>query len=669
MAQAPDTIRNIGILAHVDAGKTTLTEQMLFAAGRIRQAGSVDSGTTQTDWLSIERDRGISVRSAQTSLPWRDTLINLIDTPGHVDFAGEVERSLLALDGAVLIISAVEGVQSHTENLWNALCRLHIPVMILINKIDRMGSHAMDIAETLAASLPLPDKDDSRIFIPMQSLTGEESRNCRVLRDETAESRITEAAADLDDDIAERFLMEEDIPWSDISDVIAHATAEMRAVPVYFASAQNAVGITELMDGIISWLPSAADTVTDSLSARVFRIEHDKTMGKIAHVRMYGGSLTARDAVSLQDRIPDADAAERAPEKITQIRKFNGQRYVDIGEVHAGDIAALCGLQSAKIWDVIGSAPAMREFSLANPFLQVKVTPQTDAELIPLVNALRELSEEDPLLDYRWEKTEREILVSITGDIQLEVLRALLQERYNLTVTFSPPSIIYKETPSKEGDGYEAYTMPKPCWAIVKLHFEPLPRGSGVIYNGGNIPSNTCFYKYQTHIRQAFFRSLDQGRLGWEVTDFKATLSYAEHHTIHTHPLDFFTATPMAVMNGLHRTGTTLLEPILAVRIKSGTEHLGKIISDITMMRGEFDEPVIRGDAMTLEALLPAATSLDYPVRLAAQSGGRAIFSSRFHGYREVDLALGRTSPRRGIDPLDRAKWILQARGAIQQTD
>jgi len=215
-----------------------------------------------------------------------------------VDFAGEVERSLLALDGAVLIISAVEGVQSHTENLWNALCRLHIPVMILINKIDRMGSHAMDIAETLAASLPLPDKDDSRIFIPMQSLTGEESRNCRVLRDETAESRITEAAADLDDDIAERFLMEEDIPWSDISDVIAHATAEMRAVPVYFASAQNAVGITELMDGIISWLPSAADTVTDSLSARVFRIEHDKTMGKIAHVRMYGGSLTARASSS-----------------------------------------------------------------------------------------------------------------------------------------------------------------------------------------------------------------------------------------------------------------------------------------------------------------------------------------------------------------------------------
>ena len=668
MEQTPSSIRNIGILAHVDAGKTTLTEQMLFAAGAIRRAGSVDDGTTQTDWLAIERDRGISVRSAQTSLLYRGVTINLIDTPGHVDFAGEVERSLLALDGAVLILSAVEGIQSHTENLWNALCRLHIPTLILINKIDRAGSHAMEIAHSLAEALPSPHAEKAPVFIPMQSIAGEESRECRVLTDDAAAERILEAAADLDDGIAERFLLEEDISAEEIAAVIASATAAGRAVPVYFASAQNAIGITEVMDGILACLPSAAETVTDTLSARVFRIEHDKTMGKIAHVRLYGGTLHARDAITLQDREPTEDS-ERAPEKITQIRKFNGQKYVDIGEVHAGDIAALCGLQSAKIWDVIGSAPAMRDFSLANPFLQIKVLPKTEAELIPLVNALRELSEEDPLLHYRWEKSEREVLISITGDIQLEVLRVLLAERYGLDVTFSPPSIIYKETPSREGYGSEAYTMPKPCWAIVKLHFEPLPRGSGVQYDGGNIPSNTCFYKYQTHIRQSFFRSLEQGRLGWEVTDFKATLAYAEHHTIHTHPMDFFTATPMAIMDGLNRTGTTLLEPILSVRIKAGSEHIGKILSDITMMRGTFDDPVIRGDDMMLEALIPAATSLDYPIRLAAQSGGRALFSSRFYGYKEVDLALGKTSPRRGIDPLDRAKWILQARGAIQQSD
>ncbi len=671
MAHSPQNIRNIGILAHVDAGKTTLTEQMLYYAGMIRQAGSVDDGTTQTDWLSIERDRGISVRAAGTSLVWNDTLINLIDTPGHIDFAGEVERCLMALDGVVLVISAVEGVQSHTENLWMALSRLSIPTIIFINKIDRAGSHAMDIFRSLGEKLCSYNDAPSCSFFAAESIFGEESRECGVQIDKDAALRLTEAAADLDDSIAERYLMEEEISKDEITAVLQKAVSERKAVPVYFGSAQNSIGVSELLEAITTYLPSAAKTVTDSLSARVFSIEHDKTMGKITHVRMYGGSLSSRDTVIPRDpkADPNDDENPPIPEKITQIRKFNGKRYVDVGEVHAGDIAALCGLQTTKIWDVIGDAPKMRDFNLANPYLRIKVSPKTDAELTPLVNAIRELADEDPLLDYHWEKTEREILVSITGSIQMEVLHALLLERYNLDADFSAPSIIYKETPSREGEGFEAYTMPKPCWAIVKFHFEPLARGSGVVYDGGHIPSNTCFYKYQSHIRQAFWRNLEQGMHGWEVTDFKATLTYAEHHTIHTHPLDFFVATPMAIMDGLRRTGTTLLEPFLEIRITAGSEHLGKLISDITLMRGEFDDPVIRGDSVTLLAHVPAATSLDYPVRLAAQTGGRAVFSSRFEGYRAVDISLGKTSPRRGVNPLDRAKWILQARGAIQKTD
>ncbi len=210
--------------------------------------------------------------------------------------------------------------------------------------------------------------------------------------------------------------------------------------------------------------------------------------------------------------------------------------------------------------------------------------------------------------------------------------------------------------------------MPKPCWAVVKFLFEPLPRGSGVVYDGGRIPSNKLFYRYQTHIRQSFFQSLEQGMLGWEVTDFKATLVDGEHHTVHTHPLDFFVATPMAIMDGLRNTGTLLLEPFLRVRIRAGRQYLGKILSDIGLMRGEFDDPVITEDQAELEASLPVATSLDYPVRLAALTGGTAVWSSDFEGYRECPLELGATCPRRGINPLDRAKWILQARGAIQGT-
>lgn len=678
---SPEHIRNIGIVAHVDAGKTTLTEQLLYQSGAIRRAGSVDSGTTQTDWLSIERDRGISVRAAQTSLVWRDTLINLIDTPGHVDFAGEVERSLPALDAAVLVVSAVEGIQSHTENLWRALERLQIPVLFYINKLDRAGSHAGALTEALSSEL-------GANVLPMQSVTGEESRNCAVRKRDDLTAAMTEACADFDDDIADAFLMGEEVKPETLTGALRRCIANRQIFPVFYGAAQMGVGVADLLDAVCDVLPSAADILSgegeqinaDQPAAQIFRIEHDKTMGKIAHVRMYAGTLTARDAVTvshvtanntiIENAVPDEEASETPVEKISQIRKFNGQRYVDIGEVHAGDIAALCGLSSARVWDIIGELGdrRKRDFHIANAFLRVKVSPKTPAELIPLVNALRELAEEDPLIDCQWEKTEREILVSITGEIQLEVLSALLKERYGLEATFSPPSVIYKETPARAGDGFEAYTMPKPCWAIVGFRFEPLPLGSGVVYDGGRIPSNTCFYKYQTHIRQSFFRNLSQGMLGWEVTDFKATLTTAQHHTIHTHPLDFFVATPMAIMDGLRNTTTTLLEPFLKLRITAGSEYLGKTISDINAMRGTFDDPVIRGDRMILEASVPVATSLDYPVRLAALTGGKAILSTAFDGYRPVDVSLGATCPRRGINPLDRAKWILQARGAIQST-
>jgi ribosomal protection tetracycline resistance protein len=207
--------------------------------------------------------------------------------------------------------------------------------------------------------------------------------------------------------------------------------------------------------------------------------------------------------------------------------------------------------------------------------------------------------------------------------------------------------------------------MPKPCWAIVKLYFEPLERGAGVVYDNGKVPNNSCFYKYQEHIKKSFFANIAQGPLGWEVTDFKVTLADAEHHTMHTHPLDFFVATPMAIMNGLTSIGTTLLEPFLKVRISASSEYLGKVIGDITSMRGEFDTPVISGDSFTVEAFLPVATSLEYPVRLATLTHGKGLFFSSFDGYRECPLELGKTAKRRGPNPLDKPKWILYARGAM----
>jgi len=670
------TYKNIGILAHVDAGKTTLTEQMLFTAGSIRSLGRVDSGTAQTDFMAIERERGISVRSSTASIDTKTAggeacTINIIDTPGHVDFAGEVERCLGALDFGVLTISAAEGVQSHTENIYRALDEFELPRMIFINKIDRAGADS----KSVAASLP---KIMGGKYVSLSVTSGEETRDCDAKMVDKAKlaSLLTETLADIYDDIADRYLMDEKIPDDIIFARFKDAVCECKITPVLCGSALMGIGVSELVAFITEFMPSSDSRETDDLSALVFKLDHDKVMGKIAHVRMFGGSIKNRDVVkivsmSAEKSDDDDDEADAKPkskdEKVTQIRKFTGAKYTDAGEVSSGEIAALCGLSGVKTGTWLGMCSVPEKYSLANPFLCVKVTPEDSQKLPELVAAVGELADEEPYINYRWESGEREINIDLTGEIQLEVISELLKERYNLDTNFSPPSVIYKETPTQFGIGFDAYTMPKPCWAVVKLGIEPLPRGSGVVYEINKIPHNKLFYKYQTHIKKSLFMSLGQGLLGWEMTDMKVTLLDGEHHTIHTHPLDFFVATPMAFMNGLTCTGTTLLEPLIKARITAPTEFMGKIVNDIIMMKGEFDTPTHNEVSCTIECILPVARAMEYgyPVKLASMTSGRAIYVPTFHGYRDCPLAEGKTTPYRGINPLDRAKYILHVRGAL----
>ncbi len=657
-ALSPEHIINIGIFAHVDAGKTTLTEQLLLLGGKIRRAGSVDSGTAQTDFLSVERERGISVSAACTDLSWRGYHINLIDTPGHIDFAGETERVLSALDGAVLVVSAVEGVQSHTENLWRAFAALGIPCVVLINKIDRAGSNVAAVVEALSEL-------EGCVPLMLSSVDGEGTRDCTVTSAFPSDSALTELLADHSDEVAEAYVNGEPLSHASLLSWLREAVYARAVTPVLCGSSLLSVGMEAVPDAIVTYLPPASRKQSEKLSGLIFKIEHDRTMGKIAHVRLFGGSIQNRAPVVLNEDV-DGEGSPNPPQKVTQIRKFNGSRFVDEGVIGPGDIAALCGLGRAKIFDTIGDYRLGDAYRLANPYLTVRVAPSDPSELAALVSAIRELCDEDPLLDYKWESSEREINISITGPIQREIIEVLLKERYGLSATFSPPSVIYRETPTRAGQGFEAYTMPKPCWAVVRLGIEPLPRGAGIVYDGGNVPHNKLFYKYQSHIKSSLYSSLAQGNYGWELTDMKVTLLDGEHHTIHTHPLDFFVATPMALMDGIRNTGTTLLEPMLHAKITLPDHLLGQVISDITLMRGEFDDPVIKKGTCILECRLPVATSLDYPVRLATISGGRAVYSSRFAGYRECPMELGATAKRRGINPLDRAKWILYARGAIQ---
>lgn len=666
-----DLFHNIGILAHVDSGKTTLTEQLLYLTGAIRNAGSVDAGTTATDSLSVEKQRGISVRTSTASAEWKGVTINIIDTPGHIDFAGEVERAISALDYAVVIVSAVEGVRAHTENILKSLDAAKLPRIIFINKTDRTGADTSRVINELKSI-----SSQSHLVITEFSDGSSENPKVSLIDDDTFRFNATEALADICDEAADAFLSDEVLSQERAEELVRQEISSCRLTPVVFGSAKYSIGIEELADALVKYMPDAKRRKTDGLCGIIFKIEHDKSLGKISHIRLFGGEIANRDEVELfapeekitvQSDAVEIEAKPPAKEKVSQIKKFCGARSTDTGIIKSGDVAAVCGLPSAKTGHFIGSVAVSESAKLVNPFLRVKVTPSdSDPLKVPaLAAALGELSDEEPYIDAKWENGQKEITISTTGRIQLEVLGNLLKERYDLSAEFSPPTVIYKETPSAKGFAKARYTMPKPCWAVVEFLFEPMPRGYGVSYHG-RLPSNQCFYRYQSHIRTSFNSCLEQGLYGWEVTDFRCTLIGGEHHTIHTHPLDFFVCTPMAFMNGLSEIGSTILEPLLKIRVTAPEELSGKIFSEIVKMGGEYDTPVIRSGISTLEAIVPVATSMNFPERLATLSSGKAVLSQNFYGYRECRDGEEHINPRRGVNPLDRSKWILWARGAYQ---
>jgi len=352
-------------------------------------------------------------------------------------------------------------------------------------------------------------------------------------------------------------------------------------------------------------------------------------------------------------------------QKVGQLKMNLRGKYQDIDEICAGDIGITSGLSAAKVGDIygeVGKIPKM--LSLSTPMLTVQVKPENDAQIMELVQAVSQLSDEDPLLDMQWMPDLRELHVKITGTIQIEILQAQLLQRYGLKTEFSEPSVIYKETPAILSYGYERYWMPKPCWAILKLKMEPAERGSGVSYHS-EVSVNDVAAKYQKEIEQTIDKALVQGIKGWQVTDCKITLVEGEDHNIHSRSGDFIIATPMAILNGLTESGTTLLEPILEFYISASLDLLGTVTSDITKMRGCFDGPQIENESFTLKGTMPASTSMKYPITLASLSGGKAKLATKLSCYQPCTDEQGQTTKYRGVSPLDRDKWILQARKAL----
>lgn len=655
-------IRNIGILAHVDAGKTTLTENMLFASGAIRSKGSVDAGTAITDQMELEKKRGISIRTAPVSFLWKNQTINLIDTPGHADFVSEVERSLYIMDSAILVLSAVEGVQSHTYLLWHALKSMKIPTIIVINKTDRQGADFRKVVSQLIKELKI---QPAILHNPVDE--GESGANYTDLWDEEGgedelRTITLEALSANDDELMERYLEGANFSRKEIITNIKAQIKDNNVVPILSAVAKNDIGTKALMDAMIEVLPPSAPSLTNSEpAATVFKVEHDPVFGRLAHVRLFNGKLTAKDVVY--------NHSQQTEMKIATIKKNQTSKYVDTGVIECGDIGILSGMPDIRPGDILGNPAGVRaKKQLQTPVLTIQIHPEEESDYGRLGEALEKIDAEDPNLGFRWYKDDKEMHVTLTGYMRMQILQAELKSRFGIGIEYDEPTVIYKETPVSSATGFVEYTMPKPCWAVMGFRIEPGEPGSGVVYSS-EVGVNKIHRKYQNEVERTIPKALQQGIKGWEVTDIKITLSAGEDHEIHSRPGDFILATPMGIMDGLMNAGTKLLEPVYRFHIIAPEESLGSIAGDINAMRGVIESPEFEDEMVKISGLVPVATSHNYGIRLSSITKGKGIIRFEFSGYQECAEGEGKERPYKGVNPLDRSQWILHYRGAYKADD
>jgi ribosomal protection tetracycline resistance protein len=613
---------NLGILAHVDAGKTTLTERLLYATGVIDEIGSVDAGTTQTDSLALERRRGITIKSAVVSFAIDDVAVNLIDTPGHPDFIAEVERVLSVLDGAVLVISAVEGVQPQTRLLQRALQRLRIPTLLFVNKIDRSGA------------------DDDRTL-------------------DTIEQRLTPAVVPMGSAVALGTRTAAFAPFGRPDpDLVARARAgELH--PVFFGSALTGAGVEELMGAMPQLLPASTGDEDAPASGRVFKIERGPAGDRIAYARMFSGTVRVRDRL---------DAG-----KVTAIRVFAAGDAVQRERVCAGEIARLWGLES-RIGDWIGEPRTGVEHHFAPPTLETVVAPTDPDDRARLRVALAQLAEQDPLIDVRQDDRYHEISVSLYGEVQKEVIQATLADDFGLEVDFSETTTICVERPSRRGEAVEfLQSEANPFRATIGLRVDPAPDGSGIEFRPEVDTRTVPLHIYKTHAgfaehMEGYVReALREGVFGWEVTDCAVAMTVCDYSVADGPPsrrgpdstaADFKKLTPIVVMRALERTGAVVCEPIVRVVLEVPTGTIGAVVPALARLGGTAETPSLEGKLAAIESVLPAARANDLQRQLPGLTGGEGVLETTFAGYRPVSgdpPTRRRTTP----NPLNLGEYLM----------
>ena len=579
-----------GIIAHVDAGKTTLSEALLYRAGNIRNLGRVDNGDAFLDTQQLEKKRGITIFSHKAKLTTDVAEVTLLDTPGHVDFAFQTEEVLSVLDYAILVISATDGVTSYAKTLLNLLEKNNVPVFIFVNKIDIAGT----------------DKDQALADIQKNL-----SENCLDFSQENQD--FYENVASADDKLLEKYLNGEKIADSDIQDLIA----QRKVYPVYFGSALKLTGITEFLAGFDKW--TKEKEYASDFSARCFKISHDKNGERLSWIKILGGSLKAK--------------TELADEKINQLREYNGEKFTTVVEAKAGDIVAATGLTKTYPGQGFGVKDA-NEASL-KPVLTYRLNP-LDEDIHACLTALKKLEDENPQLHVTWSEHLQELRVQVMGKIQLEILKQLLQERFNLTVDFEQGSILYKETITQPVEGV-GHFEPLRHYAEVHLLLEPGERNSGVVFE------NKCSLEvltknWQHQIMTALKSKEHLGVLiGTPITDVKITLLGGKGSIVHSVGGDFREATYRAVRQGLmelkERNQLILLEPWYDFRLEVSQEHVGRALNDIQRMSGEFNTPENKGDRTIIEGSAPVSEMQDYVAQVRSYTHGDGIFECVVKGY------------------------------------
>jgi len=654
-------IKTIGILAHVDAGKTSLTEALLFQSGTIEESGSVDKGSTITDGLRMEKERGISIKSSTVDFQWEHTTVQIVDTPGHIDFSSEVDRALDVLDVVVLVVSAAEGVQAHTLALWESMRERNLPVLFFVNKIDRSGADSERVFREI-------EKDLKASLFAVNFVKSDDPEDIKVVSFDQAENDLSsyvvdkslENLAEVDERFLEQYL---DGELEDLSSILTKARAAASAgnlTMILFGSAKLQLGISSLLHEIVR-TENTTNRASNDFHARIFKVTFESKVGRLAHIRLYNGTIKTKDVIPYSTSNIDV--------KVNQIFKQKLGKLEQVKELHQGEIGVISTSEVILAGTVLGTKVEGIDFaSIHNPVLIVQVIAKEEKDYQKLGEALELLNIEDPRLNFQWFKEEREYQLNIMGPIQTEILRDNLWNRYGIDAEFMRPQVIYKETPTDVGEGFVRYWMPKPCWAIMKFRIEPGKRGSGWVFDS-KVRTSDISQKYQNEIIRAIPWSLRQGIKGWEVTDIKITLLEGSEHNIHSNPGDFLLATPMGIMRGLENAQTTLLEPMYKYTIKAHSDYLSKIVNDLNQMKASIGSPTFDGEFFNLEGRVSVEQSLEYGIQFNASTSGKGRLKLTLDGYEEATFSREKERSFKGVSPLDESLWILHNRGAFKAED